>query len=401
MFNKCFNFSKGYVIIGITGAQAARFINICVRRGIAVSDIRAEGAGSYTARIRLADFFLIRHAAGKTKVKIRIVRRGGAAFAKRFFRARRVFFSGAVFAALFFAVTSQFIWVVQIDGVYETSREQIIETLGECGIKPGAFKHTLPPADEVKSRLINETGTLSWAWVYIEGAKARVEVYERRLMPETEDTSEPCDIIAARDAFIERIDVKSGERIAENGSVVSAGDVLISGTVPVYREGEEERYMQVHADGVIKAVTYRSKTTEQSLYHESREKTGREKNYYSIEAFGKLFKLFFNESPGFEHYGVSDERHELTLPFFGYSGLCLNIRRFSEEEVKTEPIPEDAAALIARERLEEEIAKELLKNPVLLDSSLEYEKTGGGKINVQLKTVFYEDIGIKSPINKE
>lgn len=400
MFNKFFKFLKGYVIIRITGSDAERFINICVRRGIDIGSVKAVD-GALILCVSVKDLSSLRPIVRKTGVKIRIIERRGAFMIKRLYGKRYAFFAGALFMIIFFAVTAQFIWIVEIDGVYESNQSQIIEILEQNGIKPGALKSSVPPISEVKNQLINKTGTIAWAWVYIEGARARVEVYEKRLKPESVDKSQPCDIVAACDGFVRRIDIKNGNRVVENETVVSAGDVLISGTVPVFKEGYEERYMQVHAEGTVEAVTYHEKTTEQSLYHESRVQTGREKSYYSAEIFGKLFNLFFKENPNFENADISDKRHELILPFFGYSGLCINERRYSEVDVVREPLTEEAAALIAQTRLEEEIAKELFKNPRLQDRELEWEKINNDTIKVRLKMTFLEDIGTETMINKE
>lgn len=399
MFNKFFKFLKGYVIIRVSGADAERFVNICIRRGADISGIKAEKSGALIMRVSIPFFLKLRPVARKTGVHIHIIKRGGAFMMKRLYGRRYAFLLGALFMIVFFAVTSQFIWVVELDGVYESNEEQIIQILSDCGIKPGASKRSLPPPDEIKSRLINETGTLSWAWVYIEGARARAVVYEKRTAPETADKSIPCDIVAACDAFIKRIDVKNGERAVENGTAVLKGDVLISGNVPVFTEGEEEKYMQVHAEGVTEAVTYREASANQSLFRELRIKTGRKKTYYSLEIFGKLFELYSDTDCGFENFDTSDNRRELTLPFFGYSGLCLNTRTYEEVEPVREQITEEAAALYAKERLEEEIAKELYSSPRLEDSSLTWERISSDTINVRLRMKFIEDIGIKTPIN--
>ena len=401
MFNKFFKFLKGYVIIELTGSDAERFINICIRRGIDVSDIKCVGDGAFILCIPKKDFKALRSIAQKTKTKVHIKERHGAFYFKRLYGKRYAFMGGALFLILFFAITSQFIWVVKIEGVYESSKEQIIQILEDNGIKAGALKRRIPPISDIKSQLINRTDTISWAWVYIEGACARVEVYERRLKPQSVDRSQPCDIVAASDGFIKRIDIKKGERKVENETAVSAGDVLISGKVAVFKEGYEEKYMQVHAEGLVEAFTYHQKEKEQKLYHESRIKTGREKTYYSAEIFGKLYNLFFKENPKYESYDIKQKRHELILPYFGYSGLCINEKRYCEVEVYKEPITEAAAAVIARNELEEQIAKELFKNARLQDKTLEWERINNDTIKVKLKMTFLEDIGTETTINEE
>ena len=401
MFNKFFNFLKGYVIIEAAGSDTERFLNICIRRGIDVSDVTRESDGTVTLRVSCGGFMKIRAAARKTKTAVRIKRRAGAGVIKRRYGGRYAFIIGAVLTIIFFAVTAQFVWVVKIDGVYEGSCEQIIEILEENGVHPGALKRNIPEPSAIKQALISRTDTIAWAWVYIEGACARVEIYEKRLKPQEVDKSRPCNVVAACDAFVERIDVRKGEDAVRNESVVSAGDVLISGKVPVFKEGYEERYMYVHAEGDIRAVTYHKRERAQKLYHESRIKTGRKKSYVSLELFGKLFRLYREENHGFENADLKESRHELTLPYFGYSGICLNERRYDEVEIYREPISEEAAALMAQRELEEEIAKELFKNPQLTDRELEWERIDGETITVKLKMTFIEDIGTEAAINEE
>ena len=401
MFNKFFKFLKGYVIIEISGSDIERFLNICVRRDIDVSDIKHNADGTSVLCMSVKDFMMLRPVAYKTRTKIKIIERHGLFELKKLYGKRYALFIGAAAAIVFFVIVSQFIWVVRIDGVYESDTEQIVQILEENGVKAGALKRSLPEITDIKRDLINKTDTVSWAWVYIEGACARVEIYERRLKPETVDKSEPCSIIAASDGFIRRVDVRKGEKAIANETPVSAGDVLISGKVPVFKEGYAEEYMYVHAEGDIEAVTYHTAEKEQKLYHDSRVKTGREKVYYSAEIFGKLFKLFFKENPPYEEYDVSDRRHELRLPFFGYTGLCINERRYCEVEVFREPVSKEAASLLAQDELEERIAKELLKNPQILSRELEWEDVNSDTIRVRLKMSFVEDIGTEITINEE
>ncbi len=402
MFNKFFKFLKGYVIIEVSGSDIERFLNICVRRDIDVSDVKHHSDGTTVLCISVHDFILLRPVAYKTKTKIKIIERHGAFELKRLYGKRYALYIGALIMVLFFIITAQFVWVVKIDGIYESDMNQIVQILEENGVKPGAFKGSLPEISKIKNALINKTDTVAWAWVYIEGACARVEIYEKRLKSQTVDKSEPCNIVAASDAFIRRVDVRKGYKAIVNETPVSAGDILISGKVPVFRKDyEEERYMYVHAEGDIEAVTYHTEETEQKLWYDSRVKTGQEKKYYSAEIFGKLFNLFFKENPPYEEYDVSDKRHELCLPFFGYTGLCINERTYSEVEVFREPISKEAAALLAQRELEEKIAKKLLKNPQMLSRELEWEDVNSDTIRVRLKMSFIEDIGTEITINKE
>lgn len=401
MFNKFFKFLKGYVIIEIAGDETERFVNICVRRELDISDIKFNHNGTVTMNISAAEFAHLRPIAFKTNTKIKIVEKCGFFRVKNTYKKRYMLFGGAVAMILFFVITAQFIWVVKIDGVYNGDKELVAQILAENGVRPGASKHKLPPITDIKRELINKTDTISWAWVYVEGACARVEIYEKRLKPQTVDKSEPCNIEAASDGFIKRVDIREGERAVQNETPVCAGDIIISGKVPVYKEGYPEEYMYVHAEGKVEAVTYHEAETEQKLYVDSHVKTGNVKKHYSAEVFGKLFKLYFKENVSYENYDTESVRHELRLPFFGYTGVCLNEEKFYEVNVYREPISKDAAALIAQDKLEKKISEELLKNPVLRDKKLEWEDIDDETIRVKLNMSFVQDIGTEYKINEE
>ena len=113
----------------------------------------------------------------KSNVKIKISQRRGIKHLMRLYRKRYLFLIGFALCIIFFAVSAQFIWVVEINGVENSDINGIISTLDSIGIKSGALKAKLPDGMESKAAIINNNDHIAWAWVYIEGAKARVEIY--------------------------------------------------------------------------------------------------------------------------------------------------------------------------------------------------------------------------------
>ena len=97
MFNKFFKFLKGYVIIRVTGSDAERFINICVRRGIDVGSVKAAADGAFILRVSVSDLRSLRPIVRKKGVKIHITDRRGAFMMKRLYGKRYAFFAGALF----------------------------------------------------------------------------------------------------------------------------------------------------------------------------------------------------------------------------------------------------------------------------------------------------------------
>lgn len=401
MFDKLFHFLKGYVIIEVYGSDLERFLNICVRRKLDISNAQRNADGTITLHISASDFRQLRPVAFKTKTRVRILEKYGLHNIRKSYKKFYGFASGIAFAILFFALTSQYIWVVEINGVYYSDYEQIAEILASDGIYTGAKKKNIKEKAIIKQNLVNATDTISWAWVYIEGAKARVEIYEKNLPSIPMRSNEPCDIVAARDGFVEQITTISGNDLVQSGTAVEQGDIIISGKVPVFKPyDEEERYIYVPSEGIVQATTTHKLSGRYSLLQKTEVPTGRESRFVSFEIFGKLFYLFGMDTPEFESYKTSYRRHELNLPFWGYSGLCITEKICAETQVKEYAVSSEEAVEIAKNDLEEKIAKELLSNAKLINSEIDCKNIDDATIEVTLTMTVSEDIGIKQPINE-
>lgn len=396
MLKKFFKFLSGYVIIEIYGKGAERFLNICLRRGIEVWNAKPieNGIGLCVYR---RDFFRLREVAGKSRVKVRIVKKQGLTQKLRLYRKRYVFVIAVGVCAVITAVMSQFIWLVEINGVKNSDINSVISTLDRLGIKSGALRHNIPEGADIKRELINDTDGIAWAWVYIEGAKARVEIYEDLIPPDIIDKTVPCDIVAACDGVIKHMVVKNGNDVVKQGDAVRAGDVIVSGTVPVYKEGYPEEYIYVHSMATVEAYTSYTKTGDYKTYCEHRIPTGKRKTRCSVEFMGKMFSLPLKEIP-YEEYDVKETRHELYIPFFGYTGIAFDTVRYSEVEIVNEPISIETAVEFAKNDLEEKIASDLLFGSVLTDENLEYEQKDNETLKVTLKMDFIQNIASEKPL---
>lgn len=400
MFKKFFKFLKGYVIIEIYGRNAERFINICLRRGIEIHDTKPLKNGAIQLSIFRRDFCRLPSIAYKTKTKVRIKKKRGLYNIIDRYRKRGMFAAGFLAFLIFIAVSSQFVWVVEINGVESADYEKIIAALEENGVKSGARKKDLPPLGEIKKSILFKNDDIAWAWVYIEGAKARVEINEKIIPPQVIDKSTACSISARCEGVIKSITAKSGETLLKAGDAVSPGDVIISGRVGTYREGEPEKYIYVHALGTVEAYTNHTAEGDYKLYYESRTPTGDEKSFYSLELFGKKFDLFGNKSISYEEFDKIENRHELSLPIFGYLGIALNSEKCAEVTVNREPLSTDTALETARTELEEKISKELFAGSRLQSSDISYETVDKETIHVKLSMSFIENIGAETPIEE-
>lgn len=394
MLNKCFKFLKGYVIIEVSGLYAERFINICTRRGLEISDIKPLCDRAFEMRISKKDFKKIRSVAYKTKTRVKIKKRCGAYEIWKKGRGRYFFFIGAAVFVTFFAAASRFIWAVEIDGTENSDKNRLMEQLRENGVYVGAKKSRIGAISELKNRILFDNDSIAWLWVYIEGSKARVEVYEKVIPPETVDIKQPCDVIASYDGVVEKIENRRGYTAVKANTVVEAGDVLISGTVPVYKEGYEEKYISVHAEGDVYARTVHKKTKIYPKYYEARYATGNEFKRYSLDLFSKTVCFYRDEEIPYKSYDEKKKRYEFTIPVFGFTGIALNVCEYSQVNINREPISNEYVEEKARYELEQEIARELMPGARLMESEIQSEEQEDGSLKITLSMTFTEQIGI-------
>jgi similar to stage IV sporulation protein len=389
-----FQFLKGYVILLLTGHSIERFLNICMRRGLRVWGVEYLADGRVKICLYSEDFKKIRPVAYKTCTRVHIKRKCGLRILIHKYR-RRVFFLAGFFIFIsLLIVTSRFIWSIDIEGAGEDRREEIAAAVRLAGVRIGAYKGSLPEGNEIKNIILTNTENITWAWVYLKGTKAVVEVREGILPPPVIDKSAPCDVVAVRDGIISKMTVKKGIAFCDENDVVLSGDLLIGGTLT----GEDGRYRLEHALGDVWAATYHRRTAQIKLYRDVRTKTGRKKSYTDLVIFSKNIPLYRQVDVPFEEYSITEKRRELKWGKEGYIGIEAVTNVYEEETVERVPLSMEEALEGAKYELEKEIAGNLLPGSELTDEEMVYTQIDDETVEITLTMQFVEKIGGEAPI---
>ena len=203
---KFFYFLKGYVIIKADGKSVLEFINECTAGGLRLYNIIQADKVQFT--IYRNDLFRLQQLAEATETHLEIIKKCGFVYILNKHRKRTLFFIGAIVFVLFIAVSSGFLWDIRFEGNESINDREVLSLLREIGVKPGVRLSKLPDAQEMKDHLIGNLDNVPWAWVYIEGVRARVTIHEGIVPPVVDDDKIPCDIIASRDGFVTKVSVK-------------------------------------------------------------------------------------------------------------------------------------------------------------------------------------------------
>ena len=131
---------------------------------------------------------------------------------------------------------SFFIWDFQVEGNVKVSEEEILRALERHGVRFGTYGYAVD-SPELRNYILLEIPELSYIAVNVKGCRAYVQVRERIPSPEIISKREPGNTVAAKDALITAIQPWDGEKQVLPGSMVTEGQLLISGVMQDHVSG--------------------------------------------------------------------------------------------------------------------------------------------------------------------
>lgn len=248
-------YTGGYLRIRLVGFSPERFLNLCMANQIILWDLRYR-EDSYQFLITVKDYRRVRPLVRKAQVHLKIMGRYGLPFFLHRNRRRKLYAAGigAFFLILF--VMSHFIWNITLEGNYHFTDDTLLHYLDTLDIRYGMVKSGID-CDSLEESIRSQYPEIIWVSARISGTRLMIKVKENEVMgtiPVREDL--PRDLVAEKSGVITRMIVRRGIAQVAIGDEVEAGQVLVSGAVPIYNDAEELVNCQyVRADADIFART--------------------------------------------------------------------------------------------------------------------------------------------------
>jgi similar to stage IV sporulation protein len=390
---RLWNYLRGYVIIIVEGYFLEKFINICARRKIPMWDVRMQSKRLVTMRMTIKGFRLVRPAARKSGCRVRLLKKTGMPFVFNRYRRRKAFFAGAVLFILLINLLASFIWSIEIVGNNELETSFIEGMLESNGIRTGALKYGIN-TDRAVERMMLEIDKLSWISIYIRGTKVKVELRERRDIPEIVPRHVPCDIVAQKDGIIKQVIAKEGIEAVGEGDTVKKGQVLISGSIPL--KGPENENRLVHAMGIVNARTWYEEESPVVTDKTVRLKTGRVIRDSALILFSWKLDLFHRKN-SFKYYTAEETGKKLTIGENLVFPLELVTISYYEEKIIGAHISEEDARRNAADEAYRKALDHVPEGAEVVDRKLQFiDKDGVPTARVILECI--EDIGVSKRI---
>lgn len=224
------NLLKGEVKGRVESGFPERVLNICAEYGLSFWDLTWESGVSFTFSLTRRDWKRLRRLSRRLDCDLYALSWRGTPFFLGRLRHRYGLWItlGLCTLALFYG--SFFIWDFAIEGNETVSEQEILRALEEVGVEFGTFGYAVN-SFELRNNLLLKLPKLSYIAINVRGCRAYVQVRERIEPPEIISRQEPGNTIAKKDALVTAIQPWDGEKQVLPGTVVTEGQLLISGVV--------------------------------------------------------------------------------------------------------------------------------------------------------------------------
>ena len=246
---------------------------------------------------------------------------------------------GAIVFCALLAMSTLFVFKVEVSGSELISKEQIKSELADFGIRVGARMSDIDRA-AAASAFMQLHPEYSWAALNFKGTTVCLELKERTDGQSSE--TENADILVAKsDGIVKEVLVYSGKSSVKAGDVVKKGDILISGYISgnglQYSENPILRFDG--AKGSVKAEVSESFTVTVPFEEETSKGKSIEKTGIILSVLGFEIRLGDTSGESAEDSSVSAEKNvtvmgSVELPITYRE--CLTVTEVTEITVRDE-----------------------------------------------------------------
>lgn len=386
-----FNYIIGYIRISIEGYYIERFINICRNNKITIWNLKRNKNVKLELNIGIKDLKRVVKIAKQTKCKMKITRKKGLPFIFNKYKKRKLFFVFLIAIIIILAISSNFIWNIQIIEEDKQNIENLYQDIIDSGLAIGTMKSKINTKDIInKVRLKRDD--IAWIGIELKGTNAIVRAVKATAKPNIVNDEDYCNIVSDKRGIITKISAQNGTIAVKVGDTVNVGTTLING----WMEGKYTGIRYVHAKGEIQAKIWHTKSKKIPYNITERTETGNIENKYQI----KINNFEINLSKRLSKFKIYDtivveNKFKIFSDFYLPISLIKTTNKEVKEEQKKYEIEE--AKKLGIQQLQDELDNEIEKKENIVNKITNtYEKDDGIEVYVTYEVL--EDIGTNEKI---
>lgn len=306
MKSKFINFLKGYLIIEVRGGYIERFINLSLKKGIKITQLKKTDINCIQLKISIKDFFKLRGIGRITRCKINIAHKSGAVFLLKRYKKRTALFTGVLLFFVIVKLMSSFVITINVKGNNVITKETVLSQLKENGLYRGVPVNKISPT-QIAEKMMASNQDIAWIGVTINGSRAKIEIVEKKEKPLIYDDETPYNIVSTCDGVIESLYLKKGFPVVQKNDIIKKGDLLVSGVTD--SNFLEARY--VNSDADISIITWEKFKSTMPLTENADNFTGKKIANRHVEIAGR--KIGISRKIPYKYYSIKTK--ETKLPF--------------------------------------------------------------------------------------
>lgn len=381
----------GHVTINIRGKRFERFINLAVRQGLHLWNIKRSGDESGQFDMMVNDYKRIRALLRETGCRTHVHRRNGGPFWLRAVHRRLGFTLGALLFLFGLYMLSTFVWTVEIVGTKKMSLYQVLQAAEQNGIKRGVWQPTLGEPTALQRKLLGMLPEASWVGVEKSGTKIIIQVVEKE-QPEKPAEESPRNIIAKKKAVVHTILAEKGKTMVQKDQFVQQGQVLISGVI-----GNETRQTVVAARGKVEGEVWYQSTVSVPVSQTRYMYTGHNQNNLYLSLGSQSIRIWPFQVQEYSSFETRNEQTLLTL-----SRFLLPVGITSAKVMETEPqmlkLTLEQAIELGKQVARQDVLRQAEKDATIADEKVLQIKEENGKVYLSMHYTVIEDITQEQPL---
>ena len=386
-----FNYIIGYIRISVEGYYIERFINICRNNKIVIWNLKRDKNVKLELNVGIKDLRKVAKITKKTQCKMKILRKRGLPFLFNKYRKRKIFFVFLLLIIILLAITSNFVWNIEIITENNEQIDNIYQDIVNNGLSIGKLKSKINTKEIINKVRLNRDD-IAWMGIELKGTNAIVKVVKATAKPEIVDESDYCSIVSDKQGVITKINAQNGTIAAKVGDTVNIGTPLING----WMEGKYTGIRYVHAKGEIEAKVWYTKRKIIPYNTTERKETGNIEEKYKIKI--NNFKINLSKRLSkFEIYDTIDTEKKIKI--FSDFYLPISLVKITNKEIKEEQknYTIEEAKNIGIQELQEELDNEIENKEKIVNKIINtYEKEDGIEVYVTYEVL--ENIGTNEKI---
>ena len=246
----------GYFDFEIKGRFPERFLNLAVRNGLNLWNMKGEKEELH-ATAKIADKNTAELFAQKTESELIIEKEHGLPYLCRTYKSRLGLLVGLIMGVALSCWLSGFIWNIEVNVPPELNEYEIRNQLRELGFYKGV-RYNSDSIDNIKRKMKLNDERISWVSINIFGTNAVVELSPKISVEKDKEINKKAvsNLKSTADGTITKINVHNGTAVVEIGEGVRKGQLLVSGIME-YNNGTN---VMADSEGTVYAKTSRTVT---------------------------------------------------------------------------------------------------------------------------------------------